>query len=132
MSRQPGHKDYNAQQFKSVLEKLIQGTNESYRQASEAAGLDSSAVSRYMTGTRPSRGACIALADHFRVNPNDMLQSAGYEPLRFFDRQEIDLGQVRPRTAKILEKLEQITDPEVRDRLYDVIEVILDSHLKAE
>jgi len=132
MPRKPGHKDYEAKKFKALLEKLLQATGESYRQASEAAGLDSSAVSRYMTGTRPSRGACIALADHFRMNPNDMLLTAGYEPLRFFDRQEVDLSQVRPRTARILEKLERITDPEVRDRLYEVIDVVLDSHLQIQ
>ncbi len=132
MPRRPGHKNYDADQFMSLLENLLQDTDESYRQASEESGLDSAAISRYLSGTRPSRGACISLADHFRINPNDMLQAAGYETLHFFERRKIEMGQVRPRTAQILEKLEQITDPEVRERLYEVIDVVLDSHLQIE
>jgi len=78
------------------------------------------------------RDACIALADHFGINPNKLLEAAGYEPLHFFDRREIDLTKVSPEGKEILEKLEQITDPKIRKRLFEVIDVMLDGYLLAE
>ena len=125
-------RNYDPKRFRRLVEPLLAERNESYRQASRAAGLDETAISRYFGGTQPMRDACIALADHFGINPNKLLEAAGYEPLHFFDRREIDLTRVSPEGKEILEKLELITDPKIRKRLFEVIDVILDGYLLAE
>ena len=69
-----------------LLEDLRQARNESYREASQAAGLDHGALHRFIkTGSRPNRESCIALAYHFDINPNELLVAAGHEPLPWFD-----------------------------------------------
>jgi hypothetical protein len=132
MPRKPGHDKYHAERFQAVLGRLIDNAGESHRGASTAAGLDSSAISRYMGSTRPSRDACIALADHFGINPNVMLEAAGYKPLRFFDGEKIDLSQVRPEAKEILERLEGIADPKGRAHLYQVIGSMLEGYQLAK
>jgi len=123
---------YDASLFQELLRKLLEESGESYRKASRAAGLHHTAISKYMSGVRPGRDACIALADHFGINPNKLLEAAGYEPLHFFDRREIDLTKLSPEGKEILEKLEQVTDPKIRKRLFEVIDVMLDGYLLAE
>jgi len=86
MSRGSRRTGYDPSEFIPYLKRLLAERNESYRQASLGAGLDRSAVWRFMEqGTRPHRDACILLAQHFGVNPNEMLQAAGYEPIPLFD-----------------------------------------------
>lgn len=124
--------DYDVSRFRDFVEPLLKQRDESYRQASMEARLDETAISRYFRGTQPMRDACIALADHFGVNPNEMLQAAGYEPLHFFDRQEVDLSNVKPETRRIVQKLEQISDPDARAQLSEAINTLLDNQLRAE
>jgi hypothetical protein len=133
LPRKPGHDKYHAEGFQTLLSRLIDDAGESHTGASTAAGLeDSSAISRYMGGTRPRRDACIALADHFGISPNVMLEAAGYKPLRFFDREKIDLSRVRPEAREILERLDRIADPMKRAHLYLVIESMLEGYQLAE
>lgn len=115
--------------FQKLLQRLIEESGESYRHASQASGLHHTSVSRYLSGTTPSRDACIALADHFGVNPNEMLEAAGYAPLHFFEKEEIDLSKVSPETRLIFEKLERM-DPHLREELLKVITVMLDGYLQ--
>jgi transcriptional regulator with XRE-family HTH domain len=122
-------KDYDPNPLQELLKELLEESNESYREASSAAGLHPTTVSNYMRGTRPMRDACIALADHFGINPNKMLEAAGYEPLYFFDKRDIDLSKVGPEGKQILEKLERITDQKTRQRLFKVIDTMLDGYL---
>jgi transcriptional regulator with XRE-family HTH domain len=130
----PGKKnlDYDLKPFQELLGNLLEEADESYRQAGMASGLSGTTVSNYMRGTRPMRDACIALADHFGINPNKMLEAAGYEPLRIFERQRIDLSKVDPDTKRLLEKMEQITDPEIRKRVYEAIDVLLEGQLRIQ
>ena len=74
-------------EYQELLFRLLEESGESYRAASMAAGLSSATISNHMRrAVRPMRNACIALADHFGINPNVMLEAAGYAPPRFFDR----------------------------------------------
>jgi hypothetical protein len=50
---------------------------------------------------------------------------------RFFG-EEIDLSQVRPEAKKLLEQIDRITDPERRNRLYQVIDSMLEGYQRAE
>lgn len=48
--------------------------------------MDRGALWRFIKNeTRPHRDACILLAQRFGVNPNEMLQAAGYDPIPLFD-----------------------------------------------
>ena len=123
---------YDPIPFQELLRQQLDESEESYRGASVAAGLNRSAISSYLKGARPMRDACIALSDHFGINPNRMLVAAGYEPLELFDRRAIDLSEVTPEGKRILEKLDQITDPKIRRQLFRVIDVMLDGYLLAE
>jgi hypothetical protein len=49
-----------------------------------------------------------------------------------FDREKIDLSQLRPEAREILERLDRITDPIERARLYRVIESMLEGYQLAE
>ncbi len=67
-----------------ALEELLAERNESMREASLGAGLDHGAIRRYVRyGRRPTRDSLLLLADHFEVNPNDLLELAGYERMYF-------------------------------------------------
>jgi transcriptional regulator with XRE-family HTH domain len=83
--------DYDPIRLGQVLDELRQGRNESYREASLNAGLDHGALRRYICdGRRPQRQALIALADHFGVNPNELLPLAGYPPMKHAQQQTPD------------------------------------------
>jgi len=132
MPRWSSHNKYNPEQFQSLLQELLRGTGESYRQASKAARLDVSAVSRYMRGTHPSRDACIALADHFAINPNEMLKAAGYKTMAIFDEQSLDPSQVRPKFQELEAKFLKITNLRARRALIEAMHHIVDSYLASE
>jgi transcriptional regulator with XRE-family HTH domain len=51
--------------------------NETAREASLAAGLSHGAISRFLNGNRPSAASCGALAAHFGVPKELILQLAG-------------------------------------------------------
>jgi len=90
-----------------------------------AAGLDETAISRYFGGTQPMRDACIALADHFGVNPNEMLEAAGYEPLHFFDRRLIDPNALPPDIDQLTGEIMRIEDEEMRKEMVEALRRVL-------
>jgi len=97
-----GGKEYDREAFAEYLEGLRQEANESYRGVSVAAGLDHGALRRYIKKhQRPTRESCIALADHFGVNPNELLTRAGYEPMHFFDRSLVDPAAYPPEVEDV-------------------------------
>ena len=68
---------YNSKPFITRIHRLLEERNESYREAALASSSDHQALHRYLTGyRRPHMHACILLADHFGVNPNEFLQLA--------------------------------------------------------
>lgn len=97
-----GGKEYDREAFAEYLERLRQERNESYREASLRAGLDHGSLARYIKKhQRPTRESCIALADHFGVNPNELLTRAGYEPMHFFDRSLVDPAAYPPEVEEV-------------------------------
>jgi len=125
--------NYNPEPFQKLLRQLLDQTGESYRDAGAAAGLSRTAVVHYMTkGSRPMRDVCIALADHFGINPNKMLVAAGYAPLEIFDRRDLELGKVSPEGKQLLEKFEQITDSKTRILVYKTLDTVLTAYLHAQ
>jgi len=122
---------YDSTRLVATLEKLLAERNESYREASLRAGLDHGAVRRYVRdGRRPSRDSLLALADHFGVNPNDLLVLAEYPPMRMFEREPADLNRLSPDVQLVAEDLERIGDPVLRRRLTEAIRLLMRGHLE--
>jgi len=67
------------------------------------------------------RDACIALADHFGVNPNKILEAAGYEPLRFFDRRIVDPAALPPDVNRLIDKVMAFEDDVVREKIVEML-----------
>ena len=104
-----GGKEYDRQAFAEYLEHLRQAHNESYREESLRAGLDHGSLARYIKKKqRPTRESCIALADHFGINPNELLTRAGYDPLHFFDRSLADPTAYPPEVEEVASHLTRI------------------------
>lgn len=118
---------YDPSEFIPYLKRLLAERNESYRQASLGAGLDRGAVWRFIEQeTRPHRDACILLAQHFGVNPNEMLQAAGYEPIPLFDLSLADPDEYPPEVKAVARALARIAEPERRRAVCEAVRVLLD------
>ena len=117
--------DYEVDRFRNFVKPLLEQRDESYRQASMSAGLDETAISRYFRGTQPMRDACIALADHFGVNPNEMLKAAGYAPLHFFDRRLIDPNAIPPDVEQFLGEIMKIENETIRKEMIEALRQVL-------
>lgn len=122
---------YDPEPFRELLRMLLSKSGESYRQASLAAGLPHNAIFKYLRGVRPGRDACVALADHFGVNPNELLRAAGYEPIHFFERSAAQPGELSPEVQELAERLQQIKDPVARRRLMEAMETLINAYLQA-
>jgi hypothetical protein len=108
-----------------LLEELCQAHNESYRQASLAAGLDHGAVHRFVKGNRrPHRESCIALAHHFGLNPNELLAAAGHEPLPWFDPSLVNPGDYPFEVKQVAETLIRIASPRLRREVCEALQAL--------
>jgi len=118
--------DYDPGPLAAYLEQLLAERNESYREASLRAGLDHQAVRRYTRrGQRPARTSVMALADHFGVNPNVVLELAGYPPMEIFAQVEVDPTQMPADLRPLVEDLQQIADPVLRRQLVAALRLLL-------
>ena len=125
----PGSKraGYDREQFVTFVTRLLEERNETYREAAIKAGLDRSSVWRFLNkGTRPHRDACILLAQHFEVNPNEMLAVAGYNPIALFDLSLADPDEFPPEVKALAGALTEIPDAERRRRLCTLLGAFVD------
>ena len=125
----PGSKraGYDPDQFVPFVTRLLEERNETYREAAIKAGLDRSSVWRFLNrGTRPHRDACILLAQHFEVNPNEMLAVAGYEPIALFDLSLADPDEFPPEVKALAQALTEITDLALRRRTCELVQEVID------
>lgn len=123
---------YDHTRLIATLEGLLAGRNESMREASLRAGLHHGAVLQYVRyGRRPTIESLLLLADHFEVNPNDLLTLAGYRPMKMFERKPLDLDKVSPDVLSLVEDLERIADPVLRRRLVEATRLLIGGYLPA-
>ena len=122
--------DYDPVCLAQVLDELRQSRNERYREASLNAGLDHGALRRYICdGRRPQRQALIALADHFSINPNELLPLAGYPPMKLFERVAVDPESLPSDIGGLVEDLQRIPDRAQRRKLVEAVRVLLAGYL---
>ncbi len=115
---------YDHRPLAALLRKLLRERGESYRGASMRAGLDYGALFRFVEqGRRPSKDSLITLAEYFKVNPNELLELAGYPRIRLFDDVE---GHVPPELTGVVQRMLAVEDAARRARLIRVLEEMLD------
>jgi len=118
---------YDCEAFAIYLRQLLKAHNESMREASLASGLDHGALHRFASNhQRPTRDSCIAIADHFDLNPNEVLTRVGYPPMHFFDRSLVDPQAQPPYVAELTSYLSRISPPSRRRQLCQAIRQMLE------
>ncbi len=121
-------KPYDRAALAEYLEGLRRNRNESFRQAALRSGLDHGALLRYIKKhQRPTRESCIALADHFGVNPNEVLTRAGYDPLHFFDRSLRDPGALAPEVEEVAVYLNRLSPLSRRREVCQAVRALVDA-----
>lgn len=125
----PGSKraGYDPEPFVAFVTRLLEERNETYREAAMRAGLDRSSVWRFLhQEVRPHRDACILLAQHFQVNPNEMLALGGYEPIALFDLSLSSADEFPPEVKTLARSLTAIANIEKRRRVCMLLGELVD------
>ena len=129
VTREPGSV-YDPEPLVRLLEQLRAERNESYREASLNAGLDQETMRRYcVRRQRPQMQALIILADHYGVNPNDLLRAAGYRPLALFERAQVNPESIPSDVKELVDDLSRIADPVLRRRVIEAVRVLAGGYL---
>ena len=119
---------YNPAPVVKRLKELLEKHNESYRETALACGLDHQAVRRIIEGYRPSIPTCILLANHFDINPNEMLDLAGQPTLKAFEIQTSSAEHLPPEAVDVAIKISKIREPGTRKQVADAIMVLLQKY----
>lgn len=104
--------------------------NETLRAAALAAGLDHHAARRAHDGIRPHILTCIALAEHFEVNPNEFLKLAGWPTLKAFDIRTASAEKLPPEAVDVAMDIAKIPEPGVRREVVDAIRTLLRKYIR--
>jgi hypothetical protein len=116
---------YDPEPFVSRLEGLLEGHNESYREASLEAGLDHQAVRRILAGQRPHMHVCILLADHFGINPNEFLEMANWPKLKVFEVRTVKGENLSPEAVEVAVQIDRIANPGSRRAVAEAIKTLI-------
>ena len=116
---------YDPEPLKTRMSELLEEHNERYREAALRSGLDHYYVNRIFKGARPGIPACILLADHFEVNPNEILELAGWPKLNAFDIHADVKEDLPPEAVQIAVELAKIADPEQRKEISQAVSALL-------
>ena len=119
--REAIHATFDPEPLIARIKELLKKHNESYREASLRTGLDHQAIRRILSGQKPQMHVCILLADHFGVNPNEILQLAGWPTLKAFDVSVVDMVNLPPEATEVALAVAKISEPGVRREVADAI-----------
>ncbi len=123
-------KKYDPNPLVERIRDLLKKHNESYREAALNSGLDHQAIRRALSGQRPSMTTCILLADHFGVNPNEILQLAGLPTLKPFEIKTASADHLPPEAVEVALRLSKIKDPGTRKEVAEAIMVLLQKYFE--
>ncbi len=122
-----GGKEYDRVAFADYLRGLLEKHNQSMREASIKSGMTHGSMRRFIAEQdRPTRESCILIADHFGLNPNEVLTRAGYDPMHLFDQSLIDPDALPIEVAVLARHLSQIRPISRRRQLCQAIRDLLD------
>lgn len=123
--REAIHATFDPEPLITRIKELLKKHNESYREASLRSGLDHQAIRRILSGQKPQMHVCILLADHFGVNPNEMLHLAGWPTLKAFDVSVVDAVNLPPEATEVALAVAKISEPGVRREVTDAILILM-------
>jgi transcriptional regulator with XRE-family HTH domain len=123
--REAIHSDFDPEPLISRIKELLKKHNESYREASLRSGLDHQAIRRILSGQKPQMHVCILLADHFGVNPNEILQLAGWPTLKAFNVSVVDTANLPPEATEVALAVAKISEPGIRREVTDAILILM-------
>jgi len=119
---------YDAELLIARIKELLKKHNESFREASLRSGLDHQAIRRILSGQKPQMHVCILLADHFGVNPNEILHLAGWPTLKAFDVSVLDAVNLPPEATEVALAIARISEPGVRREVTDAMLILLKNY----
>ncbi len=119
--RQARMEPFNSTAFNQRLDELLRQHKDSFREASLKSGLDHQAIRRIRAGYRPQMHVCILLADHFEINPNELLQLAGWPTLKAFDIHTESAENLPPEAVSVAKEIARIPNPGTRKTVADAI-----------
>ena len=118
-------KEYDPQPMIDRILELCEERNESYREASLGSNLDHQAINRIRKGQRPTIPNCILLADHFEINPNQLITLANWPKLKAFDIHTESAENLPPEAVDVAMDLAKIANPGTRREVAEAIRVLL-------
>jgi len=109
------------------IEQLMGEKNLSMRQVGIESGLDHQVIRRLkeVQAKRPNMTYCILLADYFDINPNELLQLAGWPPLKVFDIKRASIDNLPLEAVDVALDLAKIPDPRTRKQVASAVRVLL-------
>lgn len=122
------HKEYDPQPMIDRILELCEERNESYREASLGSNLDHQAINRIRKGQRPTIPNCILLADHFEINPNELLILANWPPLKAFDIHAESVENLPPEAVEVAMDIAKIANPGTRKEVAKAIRTLLSQY----
>jgi hypothetical protein len=87
--------------------------------------LDHQSAQRDIAGRRPNIKACILLADHLGVNPNELLTLAGWPPLKVFEILAESAEALPPEAVDVARDITRISSPALRKQVAEAIRTLL-------
>jgi transcriptional regulator with XRE-family HTH domain len=124
-------KQYVGSALAERLNQLLTARNETYREATQKAGLDHQSFGRILrSNMRPTIQTCILLADHFEINPNELLLLAGYPPLKVFDIHTANAENLPPEAVDVAMDLARIANPGTRKAVAGAIRTLLKKYFE--
>lgn len=118
-------KGYSPGPFIARLQTLMDERNLSMRFVAMQAGLDHQAIRRIQAGKRPNMIYCILLADLFDINPNELLELAGWPNLKSFNIRTASAENLPPEAVDVALDLARISDPGTRKQVADAVRTLL-------
>ncbi len=113
---------YDPTRLIQITTEKLSATGETQRGASELAGLDHAAVDRILAGQRPNFVTCLFLADHWGINPNELLEAAGWPPMDIFNH----YSELSDEARQLALRLHAMTDKDDRLKAFQILNSVLD------
>ncbi len=123
-------KPYNPDPMIARVRELLKQNKDTYREASLKSGLDHQAIRRILAGNRPQMQVCILLADHFEINPNEMLELAGWPRLKAFDIHAESAENLPVEAVNVAKEIARIPNPGTRKAVAEAILVLVKKYFE--
>ena len=129
--RRAGYENvYDHERLVARIQELLKAHNESYREASLRSSLDHQAIRRMLSGQRPMITACILLANHWGVHPNELLSLAGWPALEIFDVKTASADKLPQEAVEVAQAVAKISDPGKRKQVSEAILTLLSKYFE--